>query len=85
MYICTDEIVCLYYLSNIILKVQLQEAGPTLDKEVEAFFLTMLRVQAQRPDSLTVLIMALVFTTVPTLKTLESPANLLEPLPHLVS
>ena len=53
------------------LKVLLQEQERTLVKDLEAFFLIMLRVLVLRPDSLTVLIMALVSITVSTLKMLE--------------
>ena len=78
-----NEVVCLNF--NSFLKVQLREPGPTLVKEVGTFFLTMLRALAPRLDSLTVEIMVSEFTTVSTLKMLESPVSLLEPLPHHVS
>lgn len=52
-------------------KVQLQELEPTLVKEVVVFTLIMLHALVLRPDSLTVLTMALVYTIVSTLKMLE--------------
>ena len=68
-----------------IMKVQLRETGPTLVKEVAAFFLTMLHALAMRLDSLTVQIMVLEFTTASILKMLESPVSSQEPLLHHVS
>jgi len=68
---------------DIPTKVLLQGVGPSLGKAVAVFCLITWAALEPRPDSLTAPIMALVSTTVFTLKMLELPVKLLQPH-HLV-